>query len=116
MINKTICTPEYHRNLVYCGGGCVSQYREYNQTLKLYESDESKHDLSGSSSNWTDYHDIIKYRASKYYCMLSNGSFINIPKPYNINKAYGDECFIVKLTTDNEPKLWLALSSSYDAP
>ena len=48
--------------------------------------------------------------------MLSNGSFINIPKPYNINEEYGDECVIVKLTTDNEPKLWLALSSSYDAP
>ena len=54
------------------------------------------------TSNWTDYHDAINYRESKYYCMISNGSFINISKPYDINKEYGDECVIVKLTNDNE--------------
>ena len=103
MINKTNCKPDYHINLVYCGGCCVSHYREYNQTLKLYASDESKHYLIVCSSNWTDYHDIIKYRESKYYCMISNGSFINIPKPDNINKEYGDECVIVKITNDDKP-------------
>ena len=48
--------------------------------------------------------------------MISNGCFISIPQPNNLNKEYGEECAIVKLTTDNRPKLWSALSSSYDEP
>ena len=56
-----------------------------------------------SSSDWTYYNDVIKYSEYKYYCMISNGCFINIPRPYNVDKAYGDECVIVKLTNDNEP-------------
>ena len=103
MTNKMICRPDYHINTVQCGGCCVSHYKEYNQTLKLCERDDSNHYLIVCNSNWTDYNDTIKYRESKYYCMISNGSFINIPKPYNINKKYGDECVIVKLTNDNEP-------------
>ena len=35
--------------------------------------------------------------------MQSNVSFINIPKPYNVDKEYGNECVIVKITNDNEP-------------
>jgi hypothetical protein len=49
-----------------------------------------------SSSDWSDYNDIIKYRESKYYCMVSNGCFINIAKPSNVDKEYGAECVIVK--------------------
>ena len=101
MTNKTSCGPDYHINIVYCGGCCVSHYREYNQTVKLFESDYSKTYLIVSSSDWTDY--TIKYQESKYYCMISNGSFINIPKPDNLNKEYGEERVIVKLTNENEP-------------
>ena len=114
MQNQTNCNPDYHINLVYCGGACVSHYREYNQTLKLFECDNSKNYLIVSSSDWTDYNDTIKYRESKYYCMISNGSFISIPRPNNLNKEYGEECVIVKITNENEPQQWLALSSSYD--
>ena len=34
--------------------------------------------------------------------MRSNGSFINVPKPYNVHKDYGDEHVIVNITTDND--------------
>ena len=103
MTNKLNCGPDYRINLVYCGGCCVSHYREYNQAVKLFESDYSKTYLIVSSSDWTDYNDTIKHRDSKYYCMISNGSFINIPKPYNLTKENGEECVIVKITNDNEP-------------
>ena len=116
MTNKINCGPDYHIHIVYCGGSCVSKYREYNRTLKLFECDDSKKYLIVSSSDWTDYNDTIKYRESKYYCMISNGCFISIPKPNNLNKEYSEECVIVKITNENEPKLWLALSSSYDKP
>ena len=55
-----------------------------------------------SSSDWTDYNDTIQYRESKYYCMISNGSFIHVPEPHTSNKEYGEEFVIVTLTTDNE--------------
>jgi hypothetical protein len=77
------------------------RYNEYNQTLKLFESDHSKHHLIVSSSDWDNYNDTIKCRESKYYCMVSNGCFISIPKPSNIDKEFGDECVIVKLTNNN---------------
>ena len=54
-----------------------------------------------SSSDWTDYTDTIKHRESRYYCMISDGWFINIPKPSNINEEYGDECVIVILNIHN---------------
>ena len=69
-----------------------------------------------NSSDWTDYNDTIKDQESKYYCMISNGCFISIPKPDNLNKEYGEECVIVKITNDNEPELCLALSSLDDEP
>jgi hypothetical protein len=100
-MNKINCRPDYHINLVYCGGCCVSHCKEYNQTLKLFESEYSKHHMIVSSSDWSEYNDTIKYRESKYYCMISNGCFINIPKPSNLNLEYGDECVIVKITNDN---------------
>ena len=34
--------------------------------------------------------------------MISNGCFIGVPKPDNINKEYGDEFVIAELTNDNE--------------
>ena len=66
MMNKTTCKPDYHIHIVQCGGCCVSHYREYNQTLKLFESDYSQTYLIVSSSDWTDYNDTIKYQDSKY--------------------------------------------------
>ena len=101
-MNKNNCRPDYHINLIYRGGCCVSHYREYNQTLKLFESEYSENHMIISSSNWSDYNDTIKYQESKYYCMVANGCFINIPKPANIDKEFGDECVIVKITHDNK--------------
>jgi hypothetical protein len=94
---------DYHINMVYCGGSCISYYKEYNQTLKLFMSEYSNNHMIVSSSDWTDYNDVIKYRESKYYCMISNGCVISISMPSNIYTEYGDECVIVKITNDNEP-------------
>ena len=102
MPNKITCRPYYHINIVYGGGCCVSQYREYHQTVKLFQSDYSKKCLVVSSSDWTDYNDTIQYQEPKYYCIISNGSFISIPKPDNLNTEHGEECVIVKLTTGHE--------------
>ena len=103
-----------HINIVYLGGSCVNHYREYNQSLKLFECDYSKHYLIVSSSGWIDYKDTIKYRESKYYCMISNGCFINIPKPVDVDVEFGDECVIIKITNENEPLDFMDLSSSSD--
>ena len=42
------------------------------------------------------------YQEPEYYCMISNGCFIGVPKPDNINKEYGDEFVIAEITNDNE--------------
>ena len=52
----------HHINIVYCGGSCISDYREYNQTLKSFMSDYSDNHTTVSSSDWTDYNDGIPYR------------------------------------------------------
>ena len=70
------CKPDYHIHIVYCGGCCISHYRDYNQTLKLFESEYSENHMIVSDSDWTDYHDVIKYQEYTSYCMLSNGCFI----------------------------------------
>ena len=75
-----------HLNIVDLGGSCVNHYREYNQTIKLFECDYSKNYLIVSSSDWPEYNDTIKYQEYKYYSMISNGSFVSIPKPDNLNK------------------------------
>ena len=95
---------DYHINIVYCGGSCTTYYREYNHTLKLYMSEYSNSHMIVSSSNWSDYNDFIKYRDSKWYLMISNGCFVSIPKPNNVDTDYGDECVVIKITNDNEPK------------
>ena len=102
MTNQINYGPDYHIHIVYCGGCCISKYREYNQTLKLFECDDSKNYLIISSSDWTDYNDSIKYQESKYYLMLPNGCFISIPRPKNLDTEYGEECVIVKITNDNK--------------
>ena len=66
-------------------------------------SDYSDNHIIVSSSDWTDYNDGIKYRESNYYCMISNGCVISIPKPYNVDTDYVDERVVVKLTNENEP-------------
>ena len=100
---KLNCKPDYHINIIYCGGSCISHYREYNQTFKLFMSDYSESHMIVASSDWVGYNDTIKYRESKYYCMISNGGLASVPKPDNINKYYGDECVIVKITNDRKP-------------
>ena len=61
-----------------------------------------KNRMTASSCDWTDYTDVVKHRESKYYCMISNGCFINVPKPSDAAKEDGDECVSGKLTNDNE--------------
>ena len=65
-----------------------------------------------SRSDWTDYNDVIKHHESNYYCMISNGCFINIPKPSNVDKEYGDDCVNVKLTNDNKPYIYIYINKS----
>ena len=62
-----------------------------------------------SSSYWTDYNDVIKHRKSKCYCMVSNGCFIIIHKPSNVDQAHGDECVVVKLSNDNKPQISIVI-------
>jgi hypothetical protein len=80
-MNTNLCKPDYHINIVYGGGCCISHYKEYSQTLNLFESEYSNNHMIANSSDWTDYNDIIQYQESKYYCMISNGCFIKPPKP-----------------------------------
>ena len=101
-MNINTCKPDYHINVVYCGGYCVYYCRDYNQTLKLFMSEYSKNHMIVSSSYWIDYNDNITYGESKYYCMISNGCVVNISKPSNIDADYGDECVIDKITHANE--------------
>ena len=54
--------------------------------LNFGKSDYSKHYLSVNSADRTEYNDTIKYQEYKYYSMISNGSFVSIPKPDNLNK------------------------------
>ena len=84
MTNSTTCKPDYHTKLVYCGGCCVSQYKEYNQTLKLIESEYSNSYLIVSSSDWTEYNDTINYQESRCYCLISDGCVSRKPKPDNL--------------------------------
>ena len=93
------CNSDYHINIIYSGGSCIMLYKEYNQTLKLFECDYSKNYLIVSSSDWDGYNDTIKYE-SKYYAMYANGNFITVPKPKNIDKEYVDDCVIVKITNN----------------
>jgi hypothetical protein len=95
--------PDCHINLVFCGGSCVNYSKEYNQTLKLFMSEYSNNHMIVSSSDWSDYNDVIKYRESKYYCMIVNVCFISIYKPFNVYNESGNECVIIKITNDNEP-------------
>ena len=44
--------------------------------------------------------------------MISNGCFVSIPKPVNVDTDYGDECIVVKITNNNEPNEWFNLPSS----
>ena len=101
--NNCNCNLDYHINIVYCGGACDTYYREYNQTLKFFMSDYSENHMIVSSSDWEGYNDTIKFRESKWYCMLSNGAFISVGKPINIAEEYGDECVIVKITNGFKP-------------
>ena len=73
---------DYHMYLVYSGGACVCHYREHTETLKLYMSDYSENHMIVSSSDWTDYNDVLKYQESHLDCMISNGCFISSTKPF----------------------------------
>ena len=66
-------------------------------------SDYSDNRMIVSSSDWTDYNDVIQDRESKYYSMISNGCVISIPKPFNVDTDYVDERVVGKLTNDNTP-------------
>ena len=65
--------------------------------------DYSDNHMIVSSADWTDYNDVINYRESNYYCMMSNGCFISIPKPFNVDTDYGGECVVVDISNDNAP-------------
>ena len=66
-------------------------------------SDYSDNHRIVSSSEWVDYIDVIKHRESTYYCMISNGYCISIPKPFDVDTDVWDECSVVKSTNENEP-------------
>ena len=57
-------------------------------------SEWSENHMMVSSSDWTDCE-------CKYYCMIPNGCFISMPKPFDVDIEYGDECVVVKLINEN---------------
>ena len=75
-MHKNNCKPDYNIAIVYCGGWCVSQYREHNQPLELFESEYSANHMIVSGSDWTGYNDVVKSQEYNCYCMLPNGCFI----------------------------------------
>ena len=66
-------------------------------------SNYSDNHMIVSSSDWTDYNDSIPYSESKYYRMISNGCFVSIRKPCNVETEYGDERVVVNITNESEP-------------
>ena len=58
IVNISNHKSDYHINIVYCGGYCVSYYREYNQLLKLFMSEYCENRMIVSSSDWSDYNDV----------------------------------------------------------
>ena len=64
-MNRNTCKPDYHINIVCCGGSCVSYYRAYTKPLKLFMSDYSENHMIVSSSDWIDYKDSKNYGESK---------------------------------------------------
>ena len=72
-------------------------------------TDYSNNHMIVSSSDWTDYNDVILYQDSNYQCMTSYGCFINIPKPFNVDTEYGDECIVIRITHENEPQILIII-------
>jgi hypothetical protein len=88
-----------HVHVEYEGGAVTLRFREYKQTLKLFKKEEQYGEtrVVVSSSSWYEYETTIRHGESSYFCMLCNGSLLQIPKPKRDND-YGDECVVLKIS------------------
>ncbi len=94
----------FHIHIEYCGGETITRYSEYNQRIRLFK----KADVYGNdklvvcSSAWYEYELTIKNNESQYVLMLSDGEFIHVgvlPRNVKLNKEYGDEVVVVKISS-----------------
>jgi hypothetical protein len=88
-----------HVHIEYEGGSVTLRFREYNQTIKLFKKEEEYGEtrVVVSSSSWYEYETTIRSGDSAYFCMISNGAMLHIPKPRREND-YGDECVVLKIS------------------
>lgn len=93
----------YHISIEYYGGDVITRYTEYHQRLRLFKKVEAygNDKLVVCSSAWFEYELTIKNQESQYFVMLSNGQLMHIgfiDENVNIDKVYGDECVILKIS------------------
>jgi hypothetical protein len=88
-----------HIHVEYEGGSVTLRFREYKQTLKLFKKEElyGEFRVVVSSSSWYEYETTIRRGDTTYFCMISNGSLLEIPKPKREND-YGDECVVLRIS------------------
>ncbi len=90
-----------HEHVEYEGGEVTLRFREYKQTLNLFKKEgvygETR--VVVSSSAWYEYETTIRHGDSAYFCMLSNGALLQIPKPTRDND-YDDECVVLKISNN----------------
>ena len=93
-----------HVHIEYEGGAVTLRFKEYKQTLNLFKKEivYGEKRVVVSSSSWYEYETTIRVGESAYFCMISNGSLLQIPKPKRDND-YGDECVVLKISNmENE--------------
>ncbi len=90
------CDDFEHTNIEYEGGEITLRFREYQQTLKLFNkvAHYGEDRVVLSSSGWHEREYTIKHGGHGYFLMLCNGSLLGVPQPLRDND-YGDECIVV---------------------
>ncbi len=93
------CDDFEHINIEYEGGEFTLRFREYQQTLKMFKTNDTYGDdwVVLSSSAWYEREFTIQRGGHEYFLMLCNGSLLGIPKPLRDNH-YGDECVVVRIS------------------
>ena len=88
-----------HIHVEYEGGVVALTCGEYKQTLNLFKKEEQYGEtrVVVSSSSWYEYETTIWHGDSAYFCMLCNGSLLQIPKPKREND-YGDEFVVLRIS------------------
>jgi hypothetical protein len=92
-----------HVHIEYEGGAVTLRFKEYKQTLNLFKKEivYGEKRVVVSSSSWFEKEISIRQGECAYFCMLCNGSMLQIPKPSREND-YGDECVVLKISNNED--------------